>query len=330
VSFRLRAAAGIVLAVCAVAPIAAFAQAAIETITLHHRSAEQLIPLLQPLVEPGGALSGRDNALYLRASAGNRKQIRALVTSLDRAPHRLAIWISDEPPRVSSSLAATAAPPDKPGTVILDSRAATAGAEPADKPGTFIAGSSTGATRITDPTRPAPPNESVWSTVGQGGGMPLHLLEDEPFDIETERAVPIQFWTRAAGQNKTAGNTASGGTAGNTAAGNTAGSTAAGKTAAGTGTPAIAGTMMILQPAILEARARLAAGSSSGWVVVELTPQGELLAAPVSTTVRGRIGRWFAVSAASHAGGSSNRQRGLWLKVDDAGIVDDRPGASPR
>jgi type II/III secretion system protein len=321
VSFRLRAAAGIVLGVCAAAPNAAFAQAAIETITLHHRSAEQLIPLLQPLVEPGGALSGRDNALYLRASAGNRKQIRALVASLDRAPHRLAIWISDEPPRVSSSLAATAAPNDKPGTVILDSRAANAGAEPADKPGTFIAGSSTGATRITDPTRPAPASESVWSTAAEGGGMPLHLLEDEPFDIETERAVPIQFWTRAAGQDKAAG-----GSAGNTAAG----STAAGKTAAGTGTPGIAGTMMILQPAVLEARARLAAGSSSGWVVVELTPQGESLAAPVSTTVRGRIGRWFAVSAASHAGGNPNRQRGLWLKVDDAGIVDDPSSASPR
>jgi hypothetical protein len=311
VSFRLRAAAGIALAVCAAAPIAALAQAAIETITLHHRSAEQLIPLLQPLVEPGGALSGRDNALYLRASAGNRKQIRALVASLDRAPHRLAIWISDEPPRVSSSLATTAAPTDKPGTVILESRAANAGAEPADKPGTFIAGSSTGATRITDPTRPAPANESVWSTAAQGGGMPLHLLEDEPFDIETERAVPIQFWTRAAGQNKAAGNTAGG------------------KTVDGTGTPGIAGTMMILQPAVLEAHARLA-GSPSGWVVIELTPQGESLAAPVSTTVRGRIGRWFAVSAASPAGVTSNRQRGLWLKVDDAGTVDDRTSASPR
>jgi hypothetical protein len=88
--------------------------------------------------------------------------------------------------------------------------------------------------------------------------------------------------------------------------------------------------MMILQPAVLEARARLAAGPSSRSVVVELTPQGESPAVPVSTTVRGVIGRWFAVSAAGHAGGGSNRQRGLWLKVDDAGSVDDRTGASPR
>ncbi|HVP09134.1 MAG TPA: hypothetical protein VMT02_06400 [Burkholderiales bacterium] len=41
------------------AACSAWAQGALEVITLRHRTAEQVIPVLQPLLEPGGAIRGQ-------------------------------------------------------------------------------------------------------------------------------------------------------------------------------------------------------------------------------------------------------------------------------
>jgi hypothetical protein len=68
----------------------------IEVIELRHRSAEQLLPLLQPLVEPGGALTGRGYQLFLRASPANRRQLRGLLASLDTPPRQLRITVRQE------------------------------------------------------------------------------------------------------------------------------------------------------------------------------------------------------------------------------------------
>ena len=68
----------------------------LETITLRHRSAEALLPQLAPFVEPGGALSGMNDKLFLRASGRNQAEIRALVASLDTPPRRLMISVRQE------------------------------------------------------------------------------------------------------------------------------------------------------------------------------------------------------------------------------------------
>ena len=44
----------------------ALAQGSIEVIPLRHRTAEQVIPILRPLLEPGGALTGQYNHLIVR------------------------------------------------------------------------------------------------------------------------------------------------------------------------------------------------------------------------------------------------------------------------
>ena len=48
----------------------------LEIIDLRHRSAEQLLPQLAPFVEPGGALSGMNDKLFLRASKRNQAETR--------------------------------------------------------------------------------------------------------------------------------------------------------------------------------------------------------------------------------------------------------------
>ncbi|MBU0750728.1 MAG: hypothetical protein KJ787_00320 [Gammaproteobacteria bacterium] len=70
----------------------AWAQA-LEILPLHHRSAEMLLPQLQPLVEPGGMLTGAGDKLFLRASNRNRAEIRQVLDALDRPLRRLMITV---------------------------------------------------------------------------------------------------------------------------------------------------------------------------------------------------------------------------------------------
>jgi hypothetical protein len=68
----------------------------LEIINLRHRSAEQLLPQLAPFVEPGGALSGMNDKLFLRASGRNQAEIRDLVAALDTPLRRLMISVRQD------------------------------------------------------------------------------------------------------------------------------------------------------------------------------------------------------------------------------------------
>jgi type II secretory pathway component HofQ len=79
------------LAACAIAATA-LAQS-LEVIDLQHRRAEEIIPVLQPLLEPGGALTGKDYQLFVRASAANVKQLRQALAQLDKQPRQLFVSV---------------------------------------------------------------------------------------------------------------------------------------------------------------------------------------------------------------------------------------------
>jgi len=68
----------------------------VEVVPLNYRTAEQLIPTLRPLVEPGGALTGQRNMLVIRASRANIAQIKQVVAALDTAPRRLLISVRQD------------------------------------------------------------------------------------------------------------------------------------------------------------------------------------------------------------------------------------------
>ena len=72
---------------------AAPAKAELEIITLRYRSAEQIIPMLQPMVEPGGALTGMQNQLVIRASQRNIDDLRRILATLDAMPRQLRISV---------------------------------------------------------------------------------------------------------------------------------------------------------------------------------------------------------------------------------------------
>jgi len=71
----------------------ALAQGTLEVIPLRHRTADQVIPILRPLLEPGGALSGQFNQLIIRASPANLEQIRTALDAIDRPQRRLTISV---------------------------------------------------------------------------------------------------------------------------------------------------------------------------------------------------------------------------------------------
>ena len=62
-------------------------------IDLRHRRAEDVIPVVQPLVEPGGVVSGVDTKLLVRTSPANLAQIRAAVEAIDRPQRQLLITV---------------------------------------------------------------------------------------------------------------------------------------------------------------------------------------------------------------------------------------------
>ena len=68
----------------------------VEVIQLKYRTAEQVIPTLQPLVERGGGLSGMQNTLVIRASRRNIEQLRQVLAALDRMPRRLLISVRQD------------------------------------------------------------------------------------------------------------------------------------------------------------------------------------------------------------------------------------------
>lgn len=69
------------------------AQQALEIIALRHRTVEQVLPALQPLLEPGATLSGSRGQLFLRASPANVAEIKRALEAIDRPARRLQISV---------------------------------------------------------------------------------------------------------------------------------------------------------------------------------------------------------------------------------------------
>jgi type II secretory pathway component GspD/PulD (secretin) len=74
-------------------PLGTHAQQVLEVIPLRHASAEQVLPVLRPLLEPHGVLSAHSGQLIVRASPANIADIRRALEAVDRPPRRLEILV---------------------------------------------------------------------------------------------------------------------------------------------------------------------------------------------------------------------------------------------
>lgn len=67
--------------------------AELEVVTLQHRNAQDVLPIIQPLMDKDGVASGINNQLILRTSPHNLAEIKKLLEQIDTAPRRLKITV---------------------------------------------------------------------------------------------------------------------------------------------------------------------------------------------------------------------------------------------
>ncbi len=81
----------------------AIAENALQIITLRHRTAEQVLPGLRPLLEPGATLTGQGIQLLVRTSPENLADLRLALDVLDAPQRRLLISVRFDDARDSAS-----------------------------------------------------------------------------------------------------------------------------------------------------------------------------------------------------------------------------------
>jgi type II secretory pathway component GspD/PulD (secretin) len=90
-----------------------------EIIELRSRTVDEVLPVLLPLVEPGGTLTGMNNQLFLRASPGNRVEIKRALAAIDAPQRRLIIRVATDRQSEDSARGAQGS-----GEVVLGRRSA--------------------------------------------------------------------------------------------------------------------------------------------------------------------------------------------------------------
>ncbi|MFL6575716.1 MAG: secretin N-terminal domain-containing protein [Povalibacter sp.] len=65
----------------------------LQVIDLKHRTAQEVIPVLQPLLGPNDALTGSDYKLFVRANSATVTQLRNVLEQLDRQPRQLVVSV---------------------------------------------------------------------------------------------------------------------------------------------------------------------------------------------------------------------------------------------
>ncbi len=102
--------------------LAAMAQGSLEVIPLRHRSAEQVIPVLRPLMDPGGVLSGQGYQLIVRTSPRNLTDIRSALAAIDTPQRRLVISVRFDASAETAGRAIDAQGSLRAGGLSLDNR----------------------------------------------------------------------------------------------------------------------------------------------------------------------------------------------------------------
>jgi type II secretory pathway component GspD/PulD (secretin) len=71
-------------------------QTVLEVIPLKYRTADQVIPVLQPLMAPRGTITGLNNQLVLRTTPENLAQLKQVLATLDATPRQLVVSVRQD------------------------------------------------------------------------------------------------------------------------------------------------------------------------------------------------------------------------------------------
>lgn len=76
------------------APVAA--QMQLEVIPLNYRTVDDVIPVLRPLLDPGGTITGTNNQLIIKTTPQNLAEITEVLQTIDRKLRRLMIVVRQD------------------------------------------------------------------------------------------------------------------------------------------------------------------------------------------------------------------------------------------
>ena len=71
-------------------------QTVLEVIDLKYRSADQIVPMLKPLLAPGGTISALQNRVILRTTPQNMAELKKVLDAVDTMPKRLMVSVRQE------------------------------------------------------------------------------------------------------------------------------------------------------------------------------------------------------------------------------------------
>jgi len=71
-------------------------QTVLEVIDLKYRSADQIVPMLKPLLAPGGTISSLQNRVIVRTTPQNMAELKKVLDAVDTRPKRLLISVRQQ------------------------------------------------------------------------------------------------------------------------------------------------------------------------------------------------------------------------------------------
>lgn len=150
-----------------------FAQAQMNIITLKHRPAESLIPLLRPVLDEGVGISGTGATLIVNGTPAQLEEIRTLVRQIDTPLHSLLISVmqdgGDRRSEVHGNISGNLAQPD----IRLSGR------------------SNRGQEQVSQQLRVI---EGEWATIRAGEAVPVvsQSITRSPYGSSSQRTVEYQ------------------------------------------------------------------------------------------------------------------------------------------
>jgi hypothetical protein len=272
------------------APLVAWAQVKLDIIPLKHRTTDQVLPALQPLVGEDAALSGANNRIFIRADAATRLAVRQAIEAIDTPLRSLMISVRhDNDDSIRREGAAVSGDVRSGGVSV----GAADGGEGASEGGAVIEGRS-GDSRVA--TR-------VWSTRGNSAdrlSQRVQVVEGGSAFIQVGSSIPVPFTQIIAGPRGRA-------------------------VAQGTEYRDI-GSGFYAMPRVNGDQVTL--DISPQKESLSETQSGEIRTARLVSTVRGRLGEWMELGGSGYSEQIDQRgitrygtrdaqsQRRLWVKVD--------------
>lgn len=272
------------------APLVSWAQVKLDIIPLKHRTTDQVLPALQPLVGEDAALSGANNRIFIRADAATRLAVKQAIEAIDTPLRSLMISVRHDNDDSIRREGAAVSGDVRAGGVSVG--AADVG-EGGDEGGAVIEGRS-GDSRVA--TR-------VWSTRGNSAdrlSQRVQVVEGGSAFIQVGSSIPVPFTQIIAGPR-------------------------GGAISQGTEYRDI-GSGFYAMPRVNGDQVTL--DISPQKESLSETQYGEIRTARLVSTVRGRLGEWMELGGSGYSEQIDQRgitrygtrdtqsQRRLWVKVD--------------